>query len=167
MAPHLWQANYFESVYIGNASNNPERGTKVKKLTTRVMIATAALMVAATTASAQTMTGTIPFEFRAGNRVMAPGTYRVEFSQALSTPIYRLSNVDSGGFAILLGQSPVYPDKTRQAEVSTKLVFARTDNTYTLTEIWSGTAYTIHGPKLGRDQTAALTEITLRPGKGE
>ena len=157
-------------MYIGNASNNPKEGTKVKKLTTRVMIATAALVVAASAASAQTMTGTIPFEFRAGNRVMAPGTYRVEFSQALGTPIFRLSNVDSGGLAILLGQSPVYPDKTRQAEASTKLVFARTDSTYTLTKIWSGpdtSAYTIHGPKLGKDQTAALTEITLRPGKGE
>jgi len=35
-------------------------------------------MVAGRVASAQTMTAQISFEFRAGNQVMAPGTYQVD-----------------------------------------------------------------------------------------
>ncbi len=50
----------------------------MKKLTTKLMIAAAALVVAAGAASAQTMKAEIPFAFRAGDKVMAAGTYRVE-----------------------------------------------------------------------------------------
>jgi len=143
----------------------------MKKLTTRFMIATAALVVAAGAASAQTMTAAIPFEFRAGDQVMAPGTYRVDVSRATGSPIFRLLNVDSGGSAALIAQAPQDPQKAWIAEGSPKLAFACTSGSCALAEIWDGAsshyAYTFHGSKLGKDETASLREISMQPGKGE
>ncbi len=84
----------------------------MKKLTTKFMIATAALVVAAGAASAQIMTASIPFEFRAGNRVMAPGTYRVDAFTAESA--HRSSGFGTrtqAGRQSLLAQAPVDPRK--------------------------------------------------------
>jgi hypothetical protein len=143
----------------------------MKKLTTRLMIATAALVVAAGAASAQTMTASIPFEFRAGNQVMAPGTYGVQNLRTLAgTPIFRLLNVNSGELATLLPQAKDDPQKAWEAEGKPKLAFACTSGSCALAELWYGSgsyAYTFHRPKLGTDETAVLREIPLQPGKGE
>ena len=143
----------------------------MKKLTTRLMIATAALVVAAGAASAQTVTAKIPFEFRADSRVMAPGTYRVELSNVNGARVIRLVNFHSGNQAMLLAQVPVAPQKAWETSGEGRLVFACTSGRCALAEIWTGSesryAYTVHRPKLGGDETAVLTEIALRPGKGE
>jgi len=142
----------------------------MKKLTTKLMIATAALVVAAGAASAQTMTAAIPFEFRAGGRVMEPGTYRIYSSRLSGVPIFRLLNVNLGESATLLGQVPVDPKKAWQAEGNPKLAFACTSGSCALAELWEGSgshAYTFHGPKLGKDETAVLREIPMQRGKGE
>jgi len=142
----------------------------MKKLTTKLMIATAALVVVAGAASAQTMTASIPFEFRAGNRVMAPGTYRVDdLNIQTGRPVFRLRNVNSGGSIAVLPQAPVDPRKG-WAEGYGKLVFACTSGSCSLAEIWNGSdthAYTFHRPKLGKDEDAYLRVITLQPGNGE
>jgi hypothetical protein len=142
----------------------------MKKLTTRLMIATAALMVVAGAASAQTLKAEIPFEFRAGGRVMEPGTYQVDNLQAASgTPVYRLWNVNSGKSTAILAQAPVDPQKG-WTEGNAKLVFACTSGSCTLAELWSGSeshAYAFRGPKLGKDETAYLREIPMQPGNGE
>ena len=142
----------------------------MKKLTTRLMIATAALVVAAGAASAQTMTGAIPFEFRVDGRVMAPGTYRVHQSYQIGTPVFWLTNVESGKLIMLLPGAPVDPQKAGAASGGGELAFACTSGSCTLAELWSGSgsrAYTFHLPKLGGDQTAVLREIPLQPGKSE
>ncbi len=143
----------------------------MKKLTTRFMIATAALVVAAGAASAQTMTASIPFEFRAGNRVMEAGTYRVDnLSARTNSPIFRLLNVNSGRPIALMPQAAVDPAKTWNASGKGKLVFACTSGSCALAEIWTGSdthAYKVYRPKLGKDETADLKEIPLQPGKGE
>jgi hypothetical protein len=141
----------------------------MNKLTTRFMIATAALVVTAGVASAQMMTASIPFEFRAGDRVMAPGTYRIDSSRLTGTPIFQLSNVNAGGSIALLAQAPVSPRKGWAAG-NPKLLFACTSGSCALAELWSGSeshAYTFHGPKLDKDTTAVLREIPMQPGKGE
>ena len=145
----------------------------MKKLTARVMIATASLVVAAGAASAQirtTMTAQIPFEFRAGNRVMEPGTYRVEnLNSQTSGPVFRLLNVNSGGSAILTVRALVDPQKG-WTEESLKLVFACTSGSCALAQLWNGPAsqaYKFYGPKLGKDETAYLREIPMQRGKGE
>jgi hypothetical protein len=142
----------------------------MKNLTTRLLIATAALVVAAGAASAQTMTAAIPFEFRAGNRVMAPGTYRVDDLRSVTgTSAFLLRNVRSGGAIALLSQAPVDPQKGWVAG-NGKLLFACTGGSCALAQLWSGSeshAYKFRGSNLGKDETAVLREIPLQPGKGE
>ena len=142
----------------------------MKKLTTRFMIATAVLVVAASAASAQTMTASIPFEFRAGNRVMEPGTYRVDLSWLSGASVFRLLNVNSGGRAIVLGQAPADPKETWKASGQGKLALACTSGRCALAEIWAGSgsyAYTFHRPKLGKDEDAYLRVIPMQRDKGE
>jgi len=142
----------------------------MKKLTTNLMIATAALVVAAGVASAQTMTAGIPFEFRAGSQVMAPGTYQVQrLPTQTGISIYRLLDVDSHRSIVLLAQASVSPRKG-WTEENAKLVFACTDGSCALAELWSGSeshGYAFSRPKLATDETAVLREIPLQPGKGE
>jgi hypothetical protein len=140
------------------------------KLTTRFVIAMAALVVVAGAASAQTLIASIPFEFRAGNQVMAPGTYQVDNLRIVSgTPVYRLENVHSGGSTTLLAQVGVDPRKGWE-EGNAKLLFACTSGRCALAELWSGSgshAYKFQLPKQGKDETAELREIPMQPGKGE
>ncbi len=143
----------------------------MKKLTTRFMIATAVLVVAAGAASAQTTTASIPFEFRAGGRVMEAGTYRVNnLSARTNSPIFRLLNVYSGRSASLGIPAPGDPQKAWQAEGNPRLAFACTSGSCVLAELWAGPgsyAYTFHRPKLGKDETAVLREIPIQRGKGD
>jgi hypothetical protein len=143
---------------------------KMKKLTTRLMIATAALVVVAGVASAQVMTASIPFEFRAGSQVMAPGTYQVDrLATQTGIPIYRLLGVDSRRSIALLAQAQVDPKKGWAAGTG-KLLFTCTSGSCALAELWSGSeshAYMFRGPKVGGEETAALREIPLQPGKAE
>jgi hypothetical protein len=169
-APAQWHASCFLNVRIGGAVANPKEGKTMKKLTTNLMIATAALVVTAGVASAQSMTASIPFEFRAGNRVMAPGTYQIDNLNTLTgVPVYRLLDLHAGRSIAVLPQAPVNPQKG-WAEGNPKLVFACVSGSCALAEIWEGSgnhAYSFHGPKPGQDQTAVLREIPMQPGKGE
>jgi len=143
----------------------------MKKAMTKLMIATAALVVVAGAASAQTLKATIPFEFRAVNRVMEPGTYRVQISLRGNTTIFDLSNLESGRSVVLLEQAPVEPQQAWQAEGQARLAFACTGGSCALAELWAGPgshyAYTFHRPKLGKDETAVMREIPMQAGKGE
>jgi hypothetical protein len=142
----------------------------MKKLTTKFMIATATLVVAAGFASAQTMTAGIPFEFRAGNQVMAPGTYQVDrLATQTGVPIYKLLDVHSRRSIALLAQASV-DRRTGWTEENAKLVFACTSGSCALAELWSGSeshGYAFARPKLGKDEDAVLREIPMQPGKGE
>jgi hypothetical protein len=145
----------------------------MKKLTTRFMIAAAALVVGAGAASAQiqtTMTAQIPFEFRVGNQVLAPGTYQVDrLTVQTSTPIFRLLNVHLHQSAIVMPQAQVDPQKG-WAEGEPKLVFACAGGRCAIAELWAGSesyAYTFSRPKLGRGEEAYLRAIPMQPGKGE
>ena len=141
----------------------------MKKLTTRLIIATAALVVVIGAASAQSMTASIPFEFRAGNRVMAPGTYDVGSANSVSgAPLFKLQNVHSGRQAILLAQ--VDPRKAWAAEATPRLLFACASGSCMLAQLWDGSdiyAYTFSRPKLGKDEEASLRVIPLQRDKGE
>jgi hypothetical protein len=143
----------------------------MKKLTTNLMIATAALVVVAGVASAQTLTVSIPFEFRAGNRVMAPGTYFVnDLGLRAGTPLYRILSMNSHQATLLTPQVPVDPEQAWRASGGAKLVFACVSGSCDLAEIWDGArsnAYTLSRPKLGKGEDAYLREIPMQRGKGE
>ena len=141
----------------------------MKKLTTKLMIAATVLVALAGTASAQiqaTMTAQIPFEFRAGNQVMAPGTYRVD---KLDTGIFRLLDVHLRRSIVVLPQARVDPRRGSALGRPT-LAFACTSGSCVLAQIWAGSgsyAYTFSRPKLGNDEEASLRVIPLQRDKGE
>ncbi|HMD70632.1 MAG TPA: hypothetical protein VKF41_04780 [Bryobacteraceae bacterium] len=145
----------------------------MKKLTTKLTIAAATLVVvagAAWTQTRSTLMAVIPFEFRAGGKVMAAGTYRVEASQVSGTPIYQLSNVHARKSILLVPQAPVDPTTAWKAEGNPKLAFACTGGSCALAEIWDGSgnfAYTFHRPGRGGDEDASLRVIPMQREKGE
>ena len=142
----------------------------MKKLTTKLMIATVALVVAAGVASAQTLNASIPFEFRAGSQVMAPGTYQVDrLSVHSGAPIFRLLNADAHRSIAVFPQVPVDLEKG-WVEGQGKLVFACTSGSCALAELYAGSgsqAYKFRSPKLGKDEEASLRVIPLQRNKGE
>ena len=144
----------------------------MKKLTTKLMIAAAALVVAAGAASAQQMRADIPFAFRAGDKVMAPGTYRVgTLSKQTGARIFLLRNENSHRSVIVAAQAGVDPQKAWKTEGNAKLVFACGSGRCALAQLWSGEsgdpAYTFRRPKLGKDEDTQLTAIPMRRDSGE
>src|SRR5215471_13394266 len=75
----------------------------MKSLTTKLMIAAAALAVATGAASAQTMKADIPFAFRAGGQMLPAGEYRVEMKGPHATVV--LSNFKERRSGILMAIS--------------------------------------------------------------
>ena len=144
----------------------------MKKLMTKLTIAVAALVVTAGAASAQiqtTMTAQIPFEFRVGNQILAPGMYTVDRLVQSSAPVFRLWNARLRRSAIVLPQAQVDPQKG-WAEGSPKLVFVCIGSRCALAELWAGSesyAYTFSHPKPGKGEEAYLRAISMQPGKGE
>ena len=145
----------------------------MKKLTTRLTIAAAALMVAVGAASAQTQTLTaeIPFAFHAGNRIMEPGIYRVDNLAAQSgSPVFRLREARTHQVVIRIPQAAADPEKTWTVTGSPKLAFACGGGRCDLAKVWAGSgsnAYAFRLPKLGKDYEASLTVIPMTRDKSE
>jgi hypothetical protein len=145
----------------------------MKKLTTRLTIAAAALMVAAGAASAQTqpLTAEIPFAFHVGNRIMEPGTYRVDnLATQSGSPVFRLLEARTHQVVIRIPQAAVDPEKTWTVTGSPKLAFACGDGRCDLAKVWAGSgsnAYTFRLPKPGKDYEASLTVIPMTRDKSE
>jgi hypothetical protein len=112
------------------------------------------------------MTAQIPFEFRVGNHIMAPGTYQVD---KLDTGIFRLLDVHLRRPIVVLPQARVDPRKGSELGRPT-LAFACTGGSCVLAQLWSGSesyAYTFSRPKLGKGEEASLRVIPLQRNKGE
>jgi hypothetical protein len=126
------------------------------RLTTKLMIAAAAL-VAAGAASAQTMQATIPFAFRAGGKVMEAGTYHVDLHGPGRTVVIQGLNK-----VAVVAMPVAHRDG---AERTPKLVFTCARGTCSLHRIWPG--YSAPGldfgtPKLDPREEASLVVIPLR-----
>jgi hypothetical protein len=131
------------------------------RLTTKLMIAAAAL-VAAGAASAQTMKADIPFAFRAGGKVMAAGTYQMDFRGTGGTVTIR--GLDRGA---VFAKPITHTDGTVEAP---KLVFACGRGTCSLSQAWpgySGSGLVFDTPKVDPREESSLTEIRLRPAAAE
>ena len=141
----------------------------MKKLTTKLVLAAAALAAGAGTLSAQSGKADIPFQFHAGERVMAAGTYRVELTRIGGTSVFRFWNVDSNESATLLPQALVDPQR-EWTEGNATLAFTCTDGNCVLAEIWDGSgdfAYKFRHASPCGDEAAALREISIQPAKAE
>jgi hypothetical protein len=141
----------------------PEEGKTMTRLTTKLMIAAAALVAAGAASAQTTMKADIPFAFQAGGKTMAAGTYEVVLrGGGANTVIIRRHNYG----AVLA--SPV---TQKEGKVETaKLVFACTHGTCSLSQIWPG--YSDSGlefktPKLDPREQASLAVVPLRVGAGD
>jgi len=139
--------------------------------TTRMMIAAATLVVAAGSASAQAMKAEIPFTFRAGDTVMAPGTYEIRpILRYNGIPLFRLSDTRGERAVALLPLGANDPKKAWEASRTPLLSFECVAARCELSGIWSGPytpAYSIRHGKMGKEEPVRVALIEMRPGKSE
>lgn len=132
----------------------------MKSLTTKITIAAAALLVAAGTISAQSLTAEIPFNFQVAGTPMTAGSYRLTTS-ASGTPLIALSNLETDKSAMVMGQSRI--DYTRNSEA--KLVFQCRGANCALKQVWTGTwgkNFEVPVPHSRDRELAAIRVLSVR-----
>jgi len=104
---------------------------------TRWMIATAALAVAAGSASAQTYTAEIPMPFRVGKTTMAPGLYRIRIDPQEALKVVSIRNL--GNRELVVANAAVKDDvpKAWAEEHKPALGFECVGETCALRSLWN------------------------------
>jgi len=141
----------------------------MKTLTTNLMIATAALAAVAGSASAQSLKAEIPFTFRAGNAVMAPGEYRVNVSSTAGRSLVTLYNLDNRKSAMIVNFTVDKASPREIASGASKLAFDCAGRDCVLRNLWrdgDGVAYRFLGPKPHGDDVHTA-QIALTPAKAD
>ena len=140
----------------------------MKSLTTKLMITAAAVAIATSVASAQSLKAEIPFAFRAGGKVMAPGTYAVKTDAAKHYVV--LSNFEAKDSTIAMPASLGSPQKNWEADGNPRLAFYCGAGPCQLAQVWTASGYPAmtfaHG-KPGSVEQASLTEIRLVKTNGD
>jgi hypothetical protein len=138
---------------------------------TRVMIAAATLVVAAGSASAQYLKADIPFAFRAGDAVMAAGTYQVKTHALLGgQPAFQITNADGGQSVLLVGTTQRDPQKAWAAAGNPVLSFECGVGRCALAEVWTGSgrsSYAVPHPKLSPNEATHAAVVVMRNDKGD
>jgi hypothetical protein len=134
----------------------------MKSMTTKLMIAAAALAIATSAASAQALKAEIPFAFRAGEKVLAPGTYTVRIQSEHRYLI--ISNYETKQQTALLTGAPGDPSKEWVAKGDPVMVFECGTSRCELSRLWAGhgeEAMSFPHRKLGRDERASSIAVRL------
>ncbi len=144
----------------------------MKSLTTKMMIAAAALVAVAGVASPETMEAKIPFAFRAGGKTLEAGTYRVEVQRGPSaTPLILIASRKAGEQVFAIPYNSGNPKKAWTASGNGVLSFQCGAGRCALQEIWMGDedrpVYRIPVPSLGHDEPRSMAEIVMHPMRGE
>ena len=115
----------------------------MKRTTTYMATAAAALIMTAGTASAQSlMKAEVPFAFSVGNKVVEPGTYRIGFvSRMTSNVILRVDNVDTKSTHMMLPQASSGPSAKWLAGGAPRLAFDCSTGACVLKQVWFGDGY--------------------------
>ncbi|HTS67029.1 MAG TPA: hypothetical protein VMH28_33620 [Candidatus Acidoferrales bacterium] len=140
----------------------------MKSFTSKLMITAAALVVATGVASAQSLKAEIPFAFRAGGKLMAPGTYQVADSDSKRYLV--LHNYEAKASVIMIPALLKDPPKAWAAKGDPVIAFACGTGPCELAEIWSASGYpamTFSRGKSGSVEQASLTEIRLVRANGD
>jgi len=136
-----------------------------------IMIAAATVIVAAGTASAQTLKAEIPFTFRAGGKVMPAGTYQLRRLEGLGAKtMFRFDSADGQNAVLLAPQAAADPAKAWAESGRPVLSFECGVSRCALTRLWTGSAapaYVLPRPKLGRDEPVRVAVIAMRAEVGE
>ena len=143
----------------------------MKYFTNRCLIAAAAFVVVAGSASAEVLKVEIPFAFRVGKAMMAPGMYHVFTggSKSASGHLIRLSNFDMSSNALIMATAKQDVEKEWLKSGVPKLAFDAVDGRYELTKIWDGADGSAFMLPRGRGtrETAGATTITVNAIKAE
>jgi hypothetical protein len=136
----------------------------MKRLTTNLMIAAAAIAAVAGSASAQTLKADIPFTFQVGDAVMAPGTYYVIASQNAGSRHLVFRNADTKASA--LAQYSMGDVSKAWKSRGTPLVrFECSGARCAIREMWTSpdnvSSYRFRGPKLAADGDTRMATIPL------
>lgn len=132
------------------------------RTTRTIMIAMAAVAIATGVASAQALKADIPFAFRVGNDLYAPGSYRVEL-QSAGTRIF-VQTAEKGHGTVILTQSSVNVPKQWRESGAPTLAFECGLGRCQLTQVWSGDelpAFNVSHPRASHDESATLRLIHL------
>ena len=136
----------------------------MNSLTMNCMIAVAALAVTAGSASAQVLRAEIPFAFRAGKTLMAPGAYELNMEASPSRTYFLLRNAETKTSVMLANFNVGDVTKSWKAKGLPTLGFDCVDTRCALRELWTAddsNAYYFRGPKLGRDGDMRVAEIVM------
>ncbi|HTS64765.1 MAG TPA: hypothetical protein VMH28_22230 [Candidatus Acidoferrales bacterium] len=137
----------------------------MNSLTSKLMITAAAVVAATSIASAQSLKADIPFAFRAGGKVMSPGTYKV--TTVNSTHYIILANYQAKDSVIAMPTALANAPKNGSDPVIT---FECGRGPCELVRLWTAAGYPAmtfaHG-KSGSANTAALTDIRLVRTNGD
>ncbi len=129
--------------------------------TMKTMIAAAALVLAAGSASAQSYKAEVPLAFHVGNKTMAPGSYELRFAKGAASRILVIYNQSDNSAAVLVAAVGDLPKASRDATVT----FECTDGTCSLSKLSDGlgsVAYQFPAQKAPGTLTAHRTEfVTL------
>ena len=133
----------------------------MKNLTKNMTIATAALVVAAGVAQAQTIKVEVPFSFRAAGTVMPAGAYWVN-TRALNGGIrvVQLSDADMRHSIVAV---PYQADDPKPGSPAASLTFECGGAHCALVQlaVGNGKAYRFHSPKLGRGEDSRVAVIRV------
>jgi hypothetical protein len=138
----------------------------MKTSTMRLMIATAALTVAACSASAQTLKAEIPMSFRVAGTLMAPGSYEVRQVNSTGRTYVHLRNLNTYASVLLAQGVKSDPPKTWRQDGSPRIGFACLGGSCMLSQLWNGQddfAFNFPAPKPRPADVVAqqMTFVTL------
>ncbi|HXB66809.1 MAG TPA: hypothetical protein VNY05_01090 [Candidatus Acidoferrales bacterium] len=130
----------------------------MKNLTTKMMIAAAALVVAAGVAGAQTIKAEVPFGFRVAGTVMPAGSYRVNANTSAGVALFTLTNEDTHHSIMTL---PYAHNIQNKGETAASLTFECSGSTCALVSLapGSGDSYKIWKPKMEKGEDSRLAVI--------
>jgi hypothetical protein len=133
--------------------------------TKTLMLAAAACALAAGNAAAQTYHAEIPFSFRAGQTMLAAGSYDVRIQGGVNKMLL-LRNVDTKK-AILVTPKSITGEWKGAAVPNLRFACA---SRCSLESMWVGGyegAYTFHMPRVEANETARVTTVGLTLAKGD
>ena len=140
----------------------------MKHFTVNSMLVAAGLVLAAGSASAQTLKADIPFTFHVAGAVMSPGTYEVVNSSS-TAKFVRFRNVETKN-SVLAMYGSIDPAKELKVRGTPAIQFECAGAECALRQIWTGTdgpAYGFRGPKLGSDGEKRMAVIPLTSLKAD
>ena len=134
----------------------------MKSMTMKLMISAASLAIVGSVASAQTLRAEIPFAFRAGDKVMAPGTYYVKASDTRQYVV--LANYETKDAAVVMAGTRSTPSRNWAAAGEARMAFECDPARCELSRIWTGPgedALTFRRHGSSAAERATVSEIRL------